>query len=200
MTRLPPAPLGLHYRDLLGKAAWQRIHPSIRRRFSFDQTAHYQGMMSEVYLSFFGRFLAYFCRFIGTPLAYLTGRDIPTNVKVYFDNDHQGYAWDRFYHFPKTTIRVKSTKCIREKEGLIECLEAGFGMLLKARESDGRLEFISRGYFWQWKNIRINIPRVFEPGTTVVRQSALTDRRFLFELTLTHPIFGVIAKQVGKFQ
>lgn len=200
MAKLPPKFVGQHYRYLLGEKAWQRVHPSIQQRFSFDQSAHYQGSMSIVYLSLFGRLLANLCRLLGTPLAYLSGADVPMSVKVYFDKKHNGYAWDRYYYFPKATVRVKSAKCIREEDGLIECLEAGFGMLLKASESNGGLEFTSQGYFWQWRDFRINIPKIFSPGVTIVRQSALTHRLFRFELTVVHPLFGVIAKQCGSFQ
>ena len=188
-----------HYCQLMGNAAWRRLHPAIRERFSDDQQAFYMGVMDEIYLSAFGLILANLCRLIDTPLALHRGEKIPVTVSVYFDEKLRGYTWDRFYHFPQKLNRVRSTKCISRDLGLIECLGRGLGMRLKVREQKSGIEFQSVEYFWQWKQQRFRLPRILSPGVTTVRQTAIDTRKFRFDLTLVHPLLGCLARQSGVF-
>ena len=56
------------YKELIGNAAWNRLHPAIRKRFSYNEEKStiasgnsknltiYQGCMSKVQMSFMGNF------------------------------------------------------------------------------------------------------------------------------------------------
>jgi len=192
-----------NYPDLLGKQAWQNLHPAIQKRFSVKahEAVTYKGEMSQVFASFTGKVLAQVCRIIGTPLALHTGKNIPVEVKVYPNNKLGGMTWDRFYHFSKKAVnRVKSTKCLQENTGLVEMVGCGFGMELNAFEKESAIYFESTRFFWQMGKFKIIIPDLLSPGKTVVSQKALNDKQFRFRLDVTHALLGKVFKQVGIFE
>ena len=151
----------------------------------------YRGVMHKVELSIAGKLLAHCCRLIGTPLALYAEENVPTDVKVYPDNQEGGMTWDRYYHYAKhKTNRVQSTKRIDDKNGLMEVVGCGFGMWLKIAEERGAIVFTSTGFFWQMGERRFVIPDWLSPGKTVVKQRALDEERFEFSLRVRHPISG----------
>ena len=116
------------FRQLLGEAGWQRLHPEVRRRFGVEAEAthHYAGFMSELRLSRLGWLLAQACRLIGTPLAPYRGRGVPVLARVHRDGRRGGTAWERFYCYPgRQPIRVASTKVYDEAAGLMEVVVGG---------------------------------------------------------------------------
>ena len=187
----------------MGESAWSKLHPDIQKRFSEDAhaTVQYNGVMQRVDASLAGKLLAQCCRLIGTPLAVHTGRDLPIEVKVYPDSALNGMTWDRFYHFEgKKVNRVKSTKCIRENEGLVEMVGYGFGMHLDVYEQDQTIVFESTRFFWQLGKFKLYIPNLLSPGKTLVRQKALANNQFEFRLDVTHKLLGKVFSQVGVFK
>lgn len=188
-----------YYQSLLGDTAWRQLHPAIRKRFSGNQQACYWGIMKEIRLSFAGKILARLGTLIGTPLALHCGTHIPISVSVYYDTLLKGYTWDRFYHFNQGDCRVTSTKRLTDDGKLIEQLGRGVSMRLQISEHEGALKFTSRDYYWHWRGLRIRIPRFLSPGTTTVKQAAIDASRFVFELSVDHPVFGKIAWQHGEF-
>ncbi len=189
------------YRDLLG-CSWTRLHPAIQARFAehAQQEVEYQGVMSQVYLSFAGKVLAQVCRLIGKPLALYSQQNVPVTVKVYPDPQLGGLTWERNYHFnQKPSNKVQSTKCIRDS-GLMEMLGCGIGMQLGTFERDGALHFASEYYFIELAGLKLKLPRWLTPGKTIVYQKALNEEQFEFGLEVKHKLFGVICRQVGVFQ
>ena len=61
------------YRDLLGAAAWSRLRPEVRQRFSVrpagNEQINYTGIMHMVELSFAGWLFAQLCRLCEEPAA-----------------------------------------------------------------------------------------------------------------------------------
>ncbi len=194
------------YRNLFSQKDWAKLHPSIQQGFPPDlhKTVTYQGEMEEVYLSFAGKLLAQCCRLIGTPLALYSEKNISMEVKVYPNNKLSGMNWDRFYHYKNSPVnQVTSTKCLIENAGnayLTEMFKCGFGMRLEVYEKNGAIHFESKNFFWEFKNITINIPQWLSPGKTIISQKALDDNRFEFRLDTTHALFGKVFHQVGVFQ
>ena len=191
------------YSALLGKDSWSRLHPDIQKRFgeNVHESVTYHGEMKEIYASFAGKVLAQVCRLIGTPLAIDTGTNIPIMVKVYPNHKLAGMTWNRFYAFPNKAVnRVKSTKCIRANDGLVEMVGCGFGMSLEVYEENSALHFVSRDFFWQFGKTKFRIPDFLSPGKTVVSQKALSDGRFEFSLDVTHSLLGKVFRQVGVFE
>lgn len=121
-------------------------------------------------------------------------------VRVYPHPRLHGMTWDRHYLYPgRNPNRVRSTKCILPRLGLIEVVGAGFGMQLRVFERQRALVFESRRFFWQWRGLRVMIPPLLTPGRTVVRQRALDDGGFEFLLDVRHPLLGRVYYQVGDF-
>lgn len=213
MSKMPPkvnklAPAKMEdkpsYRSLLGEAAWKRLHPEIRERFCAtdkDAFALYRGSMDYVKLSPAGKVFAHLCRIIGTPLALYCGKNVPIDVQVYVNPKLGGMTWDRYYHYQnKQTNRVRSTKCIDAKLGLIEVVGAGFAMNLKIYEDQGAMGFISTRFFCKIGAWRIPIPSLLTPGKTVVEQRVLDNGHFQFSLHVTHPWLGQVFAQQGCFK
>ena len=206
MSRNPPSvewPLEIDYRKLIGERDWGRLHPDIQKRFSLAN-AHrcvtYRGIMSVVYLSFAGKLLAQLCRLIGTPLALYSERNVAMEVRVYPDRKLQGMTWDRFYHYAgKKMNRVRSTKCILPKTGMVEVVGFGFGMHLSVYEQDRAIVFESKRFFWQLGDLKVAIPSLLTPGKTIVKQQALNAGRFRFSLNVNHALLGRVFYQVGDF-
>ncbi|NRB38079.1 MAG: DUF4166 domain-containing protein [Pseudomonadales bacterium] len=192
------------YRALLGEDSWSRLHPAIQRRFNHRQrhsSVCYQGVMSYVFLSFFGLLLAHLLRFIGTPLALYNGKNIPVVVNVYPAENDVGLIWDRAYDYPnKKSHRVKSTKIIETDAGLIECVGAGFVMQLKAYEHEGALCFESSQFYWKIGLYKLQMPEWLTPGKTWVIQRAIDNEQFQFYLNVTHPLLGLMYEQDGIFK
>jgi hypothetical protein len=206
MSKNPPPiewPLEIDYRKLVGERDWNRLHPDIQKRFSLAN-AHrcvtYGGVMYEVYLSFAGRLLAQLCRLIGTPLALYSERNVAMEVRVYPDRKLQGMTWDRFYYYAgKKLNRVRSTKCILPKAGMVEIVGFGFGMHLTVYEENQAIVFESKRFFWQLGGLKISIPSLLTPGKTIVKQQALNAGRFRFSLQVDHALLGRVFYQVGDF-
>ena len=136
------------FRALLGEAAWQRLVPAVRERFSNDHsrsvTTVYTGQMNEISCNAPGWFLAQACRLLGTPLTSYSGRNIPTSVHVYDDENNKGTVWERRYRFPGIKpLQIRSSKCLDRDKSLLESVDGGVRMRLHVYEKDGQLIFVS---------------------------------------------------------
>ncbi|HEB27859.1 MAG TPA: DUF4166 domain-containing protein [Porticoccus sp.] len=207
MTGNPPLvrlPKHASYRGLLGEQAWRRLHRDIRKRFDHDQpqqSIRYQGFMDEVGMSTIGLVLAQACRLIGTPLALHRGHNIATVVDVYPNKTLNGMTWDRLYQFPnKAPNRVSSTKCIQSEAGLIEVVGCGFGMSLSISEREGAIVFESTAFFCKLKGLKVALPNWLTPGRTTVKQTALDNGEFRFDLEVVHTFLGRMFWQSGVFK
>ena len=201
MTRQPPKVSG--YRLLLGEVAWQRLDPAVRARFDDSdkaRNARYDGIMYVVRGSWLGRLLAQLCRLIGAPLALRQERNVQMRVRVYPDERQGGLVWDRIYRYRfHRPDRVRSTKRLDIRDGLMECVGGGFGMLLRVTETAGGITFTSTGYFWRLGRWRVPLPSLLTPGTTTVHQQDLGGGQFRFTLEVLHPLLGEMFYQNGVF-
>ena len=189
------------YQQLLGTAAWRRLPPAVRARFStaLGREITYVGLMEKVEANFAGRILALLCRFVGEPLITHVGKNVPAHVRVYTDR-RGGTVWQRAYHFPTRATRlVRSVKRVNRDGELVECLGLGMHMQLSLHEVDGELHFRSTGYYWHALGIRILLPARWFPGETLVVHRDEGNGRFRFILNIDHPLFGRIVHQNGSF-
>ena len=89
------------YRDLLGVAAWSRLRPEVRQRFSVrpagNEQINYTGVMHMVELSVAGWLFAQLCRLFGTPLAPHRGKNVRMDIELAWDENLQGVSWHRTY-------------------------------------------------------------------------------------------------------
>jgi hypothetical protein len=193
---------------VLGEMAWQRLPRAVRARFGEPALAvDYVGEFEIVRASILGRFLARLCILMGTPVVPRTGLNVPAVVRV--GPTERGVVWKREYRWPdKSTCLVRSTKVIEPDGTLVEELPARLCMPLDVYEQSGGLHFVSRGYYFclgtlrNGRRIRIPLPTWLSPGTTHVEHldEAGVGGWFRFTMTVTHPVFGELFYQTGRFR
>ena len=192
------------YRRLLGEAAWHRLAPEIRARFSVkpgtNARIRYLGVMHRIELSLFGWLFAQACRLIGTPLAPFRGSNVPMTIDLVADKGMRGVAWQRRYHRAGgQDFVVRSTKCAANDGTFVEHIGAGFSMRLKLSVADKALKFRSVGYYVACWGIEVRIPDWLTPGVTTVTHRQLAGSEFRFTLSVTHPLLGRTIYQDGEF-
>lgn len=196
----------LALRNVLGEIAWARLPATVRTRFGEPVLAvDYVGTFDVVRASLLGRIIAWLCQAIGTPVVPRTGTDIPAIIHV--GPVGRGASWLREYRWPNgKTCRVHSTKVIGRDGVLVEELPAGLRMPLTVYEQDSALHFVSQGYYFKLgihcahEALRIRLPSWLSPGTTHVVHADEAAGWFRFTMTVTHPVFGEVFYQTGRFR
>lgn len=196
---------GHSLREILGQAAWARLPEAVRVRFAdLTPAVDYAGEFEIVRASLLGRIIAWACQIIGTPIVPRTGNNVPAIVHVGPSRD--GVEWRREYRWPgRSPCLVRSTKVIRAAGVLVEELPAGLCMPLDVYERAGILHFVSRGYFFEvsipgtQRRAQLRLPKWLSPGTTRVEHVDETEGWFRFTMTVTHPFFGEMFYQTGRF-
>ena len=193
-------------RSVLGESAWERLPVAVRARFADPQgETDYVGEFEVVRASLLGSLIARACRLIGTPLAPRTGRHVPAIVRV--GPRGAGVEWRREYRWSdRSSCIVRSTKVIETDGTLVEKLPARLCMALHVYEQGGILHFVSHRYYFEHALLRrgastkVVLPRWLTPGTTHVEHQDQSDGWFRFTMTVTHPLFGELFYQSGRFR
>jgi hypothetical protein len=189
-------------RQVLGHAGWMRLPPAVRARFTESAPdATYAGAFEVVRASPLGRFFAWLGALVGTPVVPRTGDHVAARVDVRRTVD--GIEWRREYHWGDAVDVVTSTKIVHEGK-LIERLPARLNMPLHVFEENGVLVFESRGYYFHFRfgelgEFRLPLPAFFSPGKTRVEHVDLGNGWFRFTMIVTHPWFGLMFFQSGRF-
>jgi hypothetical protein len=196
---------------LLGDVAWRRLPPAVRTRFGEPvQKVDYVGEFDVVRASIIGRVIALLCKAIGTPVVPRTGLRVPAIIHV--GPVDRGASWLREYRWPNgRACRVHSTKVIGADGSLTEELPAGLRMPLSVYQRRGVLHFVSKGYYFEFRipwssgrlafpSLKIPLPIWLSPGTTHVEHADESNGWFRFTMTVTHPLFGEVFYQTGRFR
>lgn len=193
-----PRPSGIH--GLLGDVAWRRLPAAVRTRFGEPVLkVDYVGEFDVVRASIVGRIIAWLCTAIGTPVVPRTGERVPAIIHV--GPVDRGASWLREYRWPHgRTCQVNSTKVVSDDGTLIEELPAGLRMPLAVYQRRGVLHFVSKGYYFEFGLIKIPLPSWLSPGTTHVEHADESHGWFRFTMTVTHPLFGEVFYQTGRFR
>ena len=212
-------PAGMH--GLLGDVAWRRLPSAVRTRFGEPvQKVDYVGEFDVVRASIIGRVIALLCKAIGTPVVPRTGLRVPAIIHV--GPVDRGASWLREYRWPDgRACRVHSTKVIGADGTLTEELPAGLRMPLSVYQRRGVLHFVSKGYYFEFRiprssrhfalglsctdtqggsGLKIPLPAWLSPGTTHVEHADESNGWFRFTMTVTHPLFGEVFYQTGRFR
>ena len=192
-------------REILGSSAWSRLPEAVRARFADRSLAvDYAGEFDMVRANLVGRIIAWAAQIIGTPVVPRTGSDVPAIVHVVPSDG--GVEWRREYRWPgRPPYLVRSTKAIREDGVLVEKLPAHLCMSLQVYEQAAVLHFVSRSYYFEIplpgarRCMRLVLPLWLSPGTTRVEHIDDADGWFRFTMTVTHPLFGEVFHQTGRF-
>jgi Domain of unknown function (DUF4166) len=191
-------------KEVLGHAAWTRLPEAVRVRFADPAPVDYVGEFEIVRASPLGRIIAWACQVIGTPVVPRTGNNVPAIVHV--GPSGRGTEWRREYRWPgHSPCLVRSTKVIGADGALVEELPARLCMSLDVYEEAGALHFISRAYYfdvtipWTQRRLRLVLPIWLSPGITHVEHIDGAQGWFRFTMTVTHPLFGEVFYQTGRF-
>jgi Domain of unknown function (DUF4166) len=195
----------LRFRSLLSAEEWRILPEAVRRRFSKrlsgGGTAIYVGRVSAFRISRMGRFLAQALRVIGAPLPIFDDVDVPTVVSVTEDVATGGQIWSRMYcnrrGFPQV---IHSSKQFSGPTGLEEYVGFGVSMLLRVSADEKGLCFSSVGYAFRIGTHRLPIPKFLVPGELTVTHRETASDRFMFEMTLRHPLFGELIHQAAEYR
>ena len=182
-----------------------KLPEAVRVRFAHpDSTADYLGEFEIVRANLLGKIIAWACQLIGTPVVPRTGNNVPALVHV--GPAGQGVEWRREYRWPdRTPYLVRSTKVIGDDGILVEELPARLRMSLNVFERSGVLHFVSSAYYfefaipWTGSRFRMVLPPWLSPGTTHVEHIDGAEGWFRFTMTVTHPLFGEVFYQTGRF-
>jgi hypothetical protein len=187
-------------RAVLGAAAWNRLPEAVRERFADDLGAvTYAGSFELVRASWLGRAFAWLAILFGMPVTPRTGHNVAARVLV--RPGRRGVTWDREYQWADgATHLVRSTKVVSEENRLVEMLPARLCMPLHTYVESEVLHFVSLGYYFDLGfGLKVWLPRLFTPGVTHVEHIDLAHGWFRFTMTVTHPLFGELFFQTGRF-
>ena len=199
---LPDGATGLAAHGLssvLGAQAWMRLPEAVRERFAASTTAvTYAGAFEIVRASWLGQLFAWLGTLFGRPVTPYGGIDVEARVHV--RPNELGAEWVREYLWENGRRDVVvSTKVIGPDARLVEKLPARLCMPLHTYEEGGVLHFVSRGYYFEVGTMKWWLPAFFTPGVTHVEHIDLGHGWFRFTMTVTHPVFGEMFFQTGRF-
>jgi hypothetical protein len=187
-------------RGVLGDAAWLRLPEAVRERFADHASAvTYAGAYELVRASAAGRVFAWLGTLFGHPVVTRGGHHVAARVHV--RPVGRGVEWLREYQWQDGRREtVRSTKVVTGDHELVECLPARLHMPLRVYEQGGVLHFVSRGYHFDLGfGCRLPLPAFLSPGVTHVEHVDLGHGWFRFTLWVTHPWFGEMFFQTGRF-
>jgi hypothetical protein len=204
--RIGAAPIHIdhRFRQLVSKAQWDALPRAVRKRFSKKltggATSVYAGVVKGFRITRLGKILAHALRLIGAPLPLFAHVNVPTVVTVTEDVQTGGQIWTRTYAnragFPQV---IHSAKCFSGPTGLEEHVGCGISMLLKVVAEPHGIIFKSAGYQLKLGRVRIPVPRFLSPGDLTVTHRETESERFIFEMTLHHPLFGELIHQSAEY-
>jgi hypothetical protein len=160
----------------------------------------YRGRIESCTMSPLGWILAQACRIIGAPLPLDRASGMAAIVTVTEDGVSGGQVWSRLYARPHGFPQViHSAKRFAGPTGIEEYLGGGFGIALTVHTLPAGIRFKSDHYFLQVAGRRLRLPAWLSPGQLHIDHEDRGYGRFRFELTLRHPLFGVLMRQQSIF-
>lgn len=203
----PPPKRDSRFQKLLGEADWAALPAAVRARFSAEHevgaSAVFRGRTTRLRMNAAGRVLAGLARFVGAPLPVdLRCKDCDAVVAVTDAAEGEGQIWTRLYArkngFPQAIHSMKKfAGPTGLEEHVVDTPFFGLGMTLTLSAAAGALYFASADYFL--RILRWRMP-LLAPGRMVIGHHDLGAGRFLFTLTLTHPVFGLMIDQETVFE
>ena len=192
------------FKRVLG-AKWQQLHPDIQARFDKNplpnQPLYYQGQLSELSCSHFGRLLGFLTMpLIKGALIPFNDAHFPVDIEVYSKPNCRDIFKQRIYRLHNRKP-IQFTSFMREgKNGeVLEYVGFGLGMKLVLEVHQGNLYFTSDGDFWDIFGVLVPIPALLTPGKTFLCHRNDNASQFNIRIDIKHPIFGKTFSQVGIF-
>lgn len=187
-------------REVLGIAAWNQLPAAVRERFADTaECASYAGSYEVVRASLLGRLVGWMGVLFGMPVTPRGGENVAARVLV--TPGERGVAWNREYRWADGTRHiVRSTKVVGDDAQLVERLPTRLCMPLHSYVEGAVLHFVSLGYFFDLGfGVKLWLPGLLTPGVTHVEHIDLGHGWFRFTMSVTHPLFGEMFFQTGRF-
>jgi hypothetical protein len=193
------------FRRLLRDADWRRLPRAVQRRFERPlapgESAVYVGEVAETQLTRLGWLWAQVARLLGAPLPLKRLQRTAATVVVTADAVGDTQLWTRIYHETgKLPQVIRSMKSFSGPTGLEERVGAGISMALAVSVEERALVFRSAGYYRRLGSLTLRIPAWMTPGNMEVRHREERQGRFSFTLSVAHPWFGPLVRQVAFFR
>lgn len=198
------------FQNLVAAADWNALPAAVRARFSVKPkvgaSAIFRGRTTSLKMNAAGRVFAALARVIGAPLPIDDRSDQCDAVVAVTDAAQgQGQVWTRLYArrdgFPQAIHSMKKfAGPTGLEEHVVDTRLFGAGMTLTLSVAGAALFFTSARYFARFLNWRFCLPGPLAPGAMVVGHHDLGEGRFLFTLTLRHPLFGLMIEQETVFE
>ncbi|MEO8314451.1 MAG: DUF4166 domain-containing protein [Pseudomonadota bacterium] len=177
---------------------------AVQRRFARDlapgESRVYLGEVASTERTIVGWMWVQMLRIVGAPLPTGMLAHTPSTVVVTASSAH-AQCWTRIYHGASRLPQViRSMKRFAGPTGLEERISGGIAMALAVTVESHALVFRSAGYHWRCNRIRLPLPAWLTPGCVEVRHREEQEGHFSFVLTVVHPWWGRIFRQVAYFK
>jgi hypothetical protein len=193
------------FRGLLGEVAWRQLPRAVQRRFERDfapgESVVYHGYVVSTERTIAGRLWSQALRIVGAPLPLGAMKRATSTVVVTADADAHGQCWTRMYHQPRKLPQViRSRKLFAGSTGLEEQVGGGICMALNVTVELQTLVFRSAGFHWRCSHVKLPLPAWLTPGSVEVRHREEREGLFSFVLTIAHPWFGRVFRQIAYYR
>jgi hypothetical protein len=198
------------FQNLLAAEDWDALPAAVRARFSakpkIGASAIFRGRTTSLKMNAAGRIFATLARIIGAPLPIDDHSDQCDAIVAVTDAPRgQGQVWTRLYarrdDFPQAIHSMKKfAGPTGLEEHVVDGRMFGAGMTLTLSVAGAALFFTSKRYFVRLFSWRVTLPNALAPGAMVIGHHDLGEGRFLFTLTLRHPLFGLMIDQETVFE
>ncbi|MEE9328158.1 MAG: DUF4166 domain-containing protein [Cocleimonas sp.] len=157
------------------------------------------GEMTEIYHSFFAKFIIPFGLIFGAIVPY-KGKNVPVDVHYNANTQNSNIYWDRVFKFSeKKYFHFKSHMVHVKDNNVIEFVRFGIGIKLKVTSEQGAIVFRDTGYIWRIFGKDIPLPLSLVLGHIYVEERPLDTNTFSMKMIMTHPWFGVLFRYKGVF-
>jgi hypothetical protein len=193
---------GALFRTQVGDA-WFRAPENVRLRFDHDpkpgHVIRYVGRMTEVRCSAVGKLLGWMVQRTGALMPF-EGDNVPVDIVVWSDSTGAVHK-RRSYHFQNRRAVVFRSRMVLDPDGrLAEHVGDGLGMYVKVSADGGGLQFTDDGYFLELATMRIGLPKWLSPGRVHLVHADVSADEFDIAIDITHPLFGRLYWQRGRFR
>lgn len=186
-------------------AAWDRLHPVIRRQHDLtpgtDAEVIMTGTLYEIYHSRIAKLFVYPARLFGALVQY-RGYDVHTSVRNWTraDDPHHVF-WERSFHFPgREPVSFASRMAYLGGNEVAEYVQSGLGMRMRLSVRDGMLMYQGTGYRWDFYSMSVHLPSWLILGRGDICQSGLSDETFSMAFRMCHPLYGRTFAYSGEFR
>ena len=147
-----------------------------------------------------GKLLGWLVQHTGALMPH-EGANVPVSIEVWTEPGSVAVFKRREYFFKERKPFTFSSKMQLDPGGMLaEYVGGGFGMYIRVHVFEGNLHFEDGGYFMDVLGKKIPIPAFLSPGRVLLKHEDIGIDEFAITIEITHPWFGLLYFQQGRFQ